>query len=81
MSKVLWWHVLGKVKKGQECSIIGCSKTAIRSISPSYADVLSKAGLNVKGGHGRIYLCEEHYKAFKKLRKKDAMLERWRMKA
>ncbi|RLE48690.1 MAG: hypothetical protein DRJ33_08795 [Candidatus Methanomethylicota archaeon] len=69
------------MRKGQECSISGCSREAVRSISPSFADALAKAGLSIKKGHGRIYLCEEHYKAFKKVRRKEAMLERWRMTA
>lgn len=70
---------MGKVKKGQVCSINGCSNLAVRSLSVNYADALLKAGLNVNKGASRLYLCEEHYKSLKKVRKRESMLERWRL--
>ncbi len=65
---------MGRVSKGVKCTVTGCDKDAIRSLS---AEKASSAGLNV-GQAKRAYLCKEHYKQFKKGSKKDRMLERWR---
>jgi len=70
---------LGKVKKGQPCSVNGCGKPASRSISPSHEGVLLRLGLRVSRAGRRIYLCDEHYKMFKKAHKKEERLEKWRM--
>jgi hypothetical protein len=64
---------LGRVSKGEKCSVAGCGKNAVRSISVSDAKT---AGLEVEGR--RAYLCEEHYKVVKKSRKKDKQLQKWR---
>jgi hypothetical protein len=67
---------LGRVDKGVNCSVVGCSKEAVRSLSN---EKVSRAGLNVGGkGRGRVYLCKDHYKEFKKRTKKEKMLEKWR---
>jgi hypothetical protein len=65
---------LGRIDKGVKCSVSGCSRQAVRSIST--AEVRS-AGLTV-GGEKRAYLCKEHYKEYKKKTKKDKQLEKMR---
>jgi thymidine kinase len=66
---------LGRVDKGEKCSMSGCSKDAERSIP---TDKAKSAGLTVGGSEKRAYLCKEHYKEYKKLSKKDKTLEKWR---
>ena len=68
---------LGRVDKGVKCSVSGCSREAIRSLS---AEKVRSAGLNVGGSERRAYLCKEHYKEYKKKTKKDKQLEQWRYK-
>jgi len=68
---------LGRVDKGVKCSVSGCSREAIRSLS---AEKVRSAGLNVDGSERRAYLCKEHYKEYKKKTKKDKQLEQWRYK-
>jgi len=65
---------LGRVAKGVKCSVVGCDKEAIRSLSN---EKVSAAGLKV-GTARRAYLCKDHYKEFKKGIKKEKMLEKWR---
>ena len=67
---------MGRVAKGVRCSVIGCEKEAVRSLS---ADKVNSAGLRV-GKARRVYLCKDHYKEFKKRTKKERLLERWRYK-
>jgi len=64
---------LGRISKGEKCSIAGCGKDAVRSVSVVDAKA---AGLEVEGR--RAYLCEEHYKVMKKKRKKDQQIQKWR---
>jgi hypothetical protein len=66
---------LGRVEKGIKCSVSGCGKEAVRSLS---TDKVKLAGLNVSSSERRSYLCKEHYKEYKKKTKKDKQLERWR---
>jgi hypothetical protein len=66
--------VLGRVSKGEKCSIAGCDKEAVRSLS---TEKVSSAGLKV-GEVRRAYLCKEHYKEFKKETKREKMLQKWR---
>jgi len=66
---------LGRVEKGVKCSVSGCSREAIRSLS---AEKVRSAGLNVGSSERRAYLCKEHYKEYKKRTKKDKQLEQWR---
>jgi hypothetical protein len=68
---------MGKVKKGEACSVKGCGNAAVRSLSPSLVSVAKKAGFDVEES-GRLYLCEDHYKQFKKKRSGEERLERWR---
>jgi hypothetical protein len=66
---------LGRIEKGVKCSVSGCSREAIRSIS---ADKVKAAGLGVSAKEKRAYICREHYKEYKKKSKKDKTLEKWR---
>jgi len=66
---------LGRIEKGEKCSVTGCANPAVRSLA---SEKVTKAGLNV-GNSRRAYLCREHYKELKKRSKKDRLLEKWRM--
>ncbi|MCK4424340.1 hypothetical protein KAU93_01550 [Candidatus Bathyarchaeota archaeon] len=68
---------MGRVSKGVKCSVSGCSREAVRSLS---AETVRSAGLNVSSDERRTYLCKEHYKEYKKKTKKEKMVERWRYK-
>lgn len=65
---------MGKIDKGEKCSVSGCEKDAIRSIASSK---VTAANLKVEAER-RAYLCKDHYKEFKKATKKDRTMERWR---
>jgi len=67
---------MGRVAKGVKCSVVGCDKEAVRSLS---TEKVTAAGLKV-GTARRAYLCKDHYKEFKKETKKEKMLEKWRYK-
>ena len=67
---------MGRVAKGVNCSVVGCDKKAIRSLS---TEKVSSAGLKV-GERRRAYLCKEHYKEYKRKTKKEKMAEKWRYK-
>ena len=64
---------MGRIKKGITCSVNPCDGEAVRSVNGPKA---KGADLNVEGS--RVYLCKEHYKEFKKGRKKDLQIEKWR---
>jgi len=64
---------LGRIDKGQKCTVRNCSKDAVRSVNVAKAKL---AGLDVQGK--TAYVCEEHYKQFKKGNKKTDQIERWR---
>jgi thymidine kinase len=66
---------LGRIDKGVKCSVSGCGREAVRSIS---TDKAKSARLNVSGSERRAYLCKEHYKEFKKKTKKDKLVDKWR---
>jgi len=68
---------MGKVAKGQQCTVVGCGTSAIRSISP---DKVAHAGINI-GSARRAYLCKTHYREFKKLSRKDRQIDKWRFSA
>jgi len=67
---------LGRVSKGEKCSVQECSKEAKRSLS---VENVKLAGLRV-GSEKRAYLCEDHYKEYKKKTKKNRKIEQWRHK-
>ncbi|MDR2707725.1 MAG: hypothetical protein LBB87_03130 [Nitrososphaerota archaeon] len=66
---------MGRIDKGEKCSVSGCSIEAERSIS---ADKVKAAGLKIGSSDKRAYLCKEHYKDYKKKSKKDKLLDKWR---
>ena len=66
---------MGRIDKGVRCTVSGCGRNAIRSLS---TEKVRSAGLNVGGSERRVYLCKEHYKEYKKKTKKDKQLEKWR---
>jgi hypothetical protein len=68
---------MGKVAKGQPCSVVGCKDSAVRSISP---DKVATTGLNI-GSSRRAFLCKTHYREFKKLSRKDRQIDKWRFSA
>ncbi|MEM1565835.1 MAG: hypothetical protein QW510_01930 [Candidatus Bathyarchaeia archaeon] len=68
---------MGKVGKGVKCNVSGCGNEAVRSLS---AEKVRRAGLNVSSSERRAYLCESHYKEFKKRTKKERKIEQWRFK-
>ena len=65
--------VMGRIGKGQVCSVNNCDEEAVRSVNPEKAKA---AGLDVEGK--RVYVCNEHYKVFKKGTKKGDQIEKWR---
>ncbi len=67
--------VVGRIDKGQKCSVSGCGGEAARSIT---ADKVKAAGLKVSTDEKRAYICKEHYKEYKKKTKKDKTLDKWR---
>ncbi|MCL5067330.1 MAG: hypothetical protein M1368_03125, partial [Thaumarchaeota archaeon] len=67
---------LGKVGKGVNCSVTGCTSPAERSIS---REQIGASGLSISGER-RAFLCHEHYKVWKKATKKDRDLDRVRFK-
>jgi hypothetical protein len=64
---------LGRIGKGQKCTVRNCGKDAIRSVNVAKAKA---AGLDVEGR--KAYVCEEHYKQFKKGNRKTDQIEKWR---
>ena len=66
---------MGRIDKGVKCSLSGCSREAVRSLSTGKA---KSAGLTVGGSEKRVYVCKEHYKEFKKKTKKDKTIDKWR---
>ncbi|MBO3804176.1 MAG: hypothetical protein JTT11_09990 [Candidatus Brockarchaeota archaeon] len=66
---------MGKVSKGIKCSAESCVNPAVRSVP---IDQAREAGIRTSSTQRRIYLCESHYKALKKARRKEERLERWR---
>ncbi|MCD6562595.1 MAG: hypothetical protein J7K23_01610 [Thermoproteales archaeon] len=68
---------MGRIKKGIQCSVKGCDRPAIRSIS--YVDFSnSKLSLEIESLGNRVYLCREHYKEYKKATKKLRKIDKWR---
>ncbi|MDG6985980.1 MAG: hypothetical protein JRM73_04455 [Nitrososphaerota archaeon] len=66
---------MGRVDKGVGCGVTGCKNQAERSLS---REDMGGSGLSVGGEGRRVYLCKEHYKAWKKATKKSRSLERSR---
>ena len=68
---------MGRVEKGVKCSVAGCRADAVRSIAFKR---VSEAGLRLSGESRRAYLCEAHYREFKKARRSLDKVERMRWK-
>ncbi len=68
---------MGKISKGVNCSIIGCSEKAIKSLSTSKVVSID---FQISSKHRRVYLCEKHYKEYKKKIKNKEKMEKWRYK-
>lgn len=68
---------MGKIEKGVNCSVTGCKNVAVRSISMEKVESL---GLKVEG-RKRTYLCQDHYKEFKKKNKIVSQVDKWRWNA
>lgn len=66
---------MGKVDKGVGCGVVGCKNMAERSLS---REEVGGSGLSVGGDGRRVYLCRDHYKAWKKATRKSRSLERSR---
>ena len=66
---------MGRIDKGQKCSVSGCGREAVRSMT---AEKVKAAGLNVNTNEKRAYICKEHYKEYKKKTKKEKTLDKWR---
>jgi hypothetical protein len=70
------------------CSVEGCGKEAVHELSYNEAKILEEeAGLKLKVYHARpprrpgiVYLCEEHYKLWKKLSKKERKIRELTLK-
>lgn len=62
------------------CSIVGCDRPSKRTFAKvRIGESLTKAGLRVKDGKSRkVHLCHEHWKAVKKIYKKETKPERLR---
>lgn len=67
---------MGKIEKGVKCSVASCEELAVRSVS---AAKVEEAGLKVEGN--KAYLCETHYREYKKKSKAARQVERWRWTA
>jgi len=68
---------MGKIEKGQNCSAINCSEKAIRSLS---SEEVKSIDIDVKEGR-KAYLCEKHYKDYKKRCKDKKRIDKWRWQA
>jgi len=66
---------MGKIRKGIQCSVLNCNKPAVKYVSK---EKLSEAKFTSTSETGKAYLCEEHYKMFKKKIKSVKKLEKWR---
>ncbi len=66
---------MGKVERGVKCSVEGCGADAERSLS---REKVAGSGLKVVGEGRRVYLCNQHYKAWKKATKKERELNKVR---
>ncbi|HID91312.1 TPA: hypothetical protein EYP44_05065 [Candidatus Bathyarchaeota archaeon] len=67
---------MGRVAKGAVCSVVGCDKAAVRSVSHEWAE---EARMDARST-GRAYLCREHYKELKRRLRKRRRLELMRYK-
>ena len=62
-----------KGDKDKSCEIEGCPADSERSVS---AKKVADSGLEISKRSGKVHLCKDHYKEFKKKTKKDRELQR-----
>jgi len=55
------------------CEVEGCSTESLRSVS---AKKVSDSGISISKKTGKVHLCKDHYREFKKKTKKDRELDR-----
>jgi len=67
---------MGKVGKGIKCSVKGCKEEAVKSLSYNRANL--SQSLEFESIQNKVYLCENHYKIWKKDTKEYRELERLR---
>ncbi|MHA1298228.1 MAG: hypothetical protein ACTSO9_02160 [Candidatus Helarchaeota archaeon] len=67
---------MGTITKGKQCSVKGCEKEALRSLS--IVQVYNYLELKTGSKLRRAYLCKDHYKEYKKKSKKDKKTEKLR---
>lgn len=67
---------MGKIERGVKCSVVDCADPAVKSVS---GEKVEAAGLKVEGK--KAYLCEAHYREYKKKSKAARQVERWRWTA
>lgn len=69
---------MGRVNKGINCSVKGCTEQAEKSMSESKGRMANV--LDLSSTNKRIYLCRNHYKEWKKATKEERETERARWK-
>lgn len=71
---------MGKVKQGSECSVDGCNEKATRSFALNKVkEALQSEGVAFPDDRSRrAYLCQKHYKLYKKQTKKEKKIDKWR---
>lgn len=70
---------MGKTEKGVNCSVFSCDNKAVRSLSMGKVEA---TGLRVERlNQKRAYLCDKHYRAFKKKSKNAKQVEQWRWRS
>ncbi len=68
-------YIMGKIRKGVECSLNDCSSFAIRSINSKNVD---SNEFSISSDSNKVYFCTEHYKSWKKSTKELRKSERAR---
>ena len=66
---------MGIIAKGAKCSVIGCDKDGVRSLTTSKVE---GTGWSISSGSKKTVLCKEHYKEWKKATKDEREIERAR---
>ncbi len=71
---------MGKVKQGTVCSVRGCNEKATRSLTADKArEALESIGVIFDDDRARrLYICQKHYRMYKKQTKKDKKVDKWR---
>jgi len=81
--------IMGESMAKKPCSVEGCSNESVHELSYVDAKILEeKLGLKLKVYHahpprrpGIVYLCEEHYKLWKKLSKPERKIKEMTLKS